>query len=330
MNLVVGATGQLGTAIVRKLIEQGKPVRALVRRTSEYRHLEKAGAELAFGDLRDPATLDIACRGVTAVIATATAISPGKGGGDVKAVDEEGYGNLIEACNRARVRQFIFSSVPPSPLGDRVLLSRTKRLTEERLRASSMAYTIFQLGMFADIWPALLGSSIPQRGAEAPTLERPFWFLRSFRKATGEMIDKKGKASVPGSPGTRVSFIAIDDVATMMVGAVGHDEAKGKVFQVGGPEVLTWAETIDVFSRVLGKPVKPTYTPAPVFRALQLALAPISRSASSVMGLNWMAASGALPVPDPEQSKTVAALFGAKLTPFEQFLREKAASTVQA
>ena len=329
MNLVVGSTGQLGTAIVRRLIEQGKPVRALVRRTAEYRHLEDAGAELAFGDLRDPATLDTACRGVAVVISTATGISPGKGGGDVKAVDGEGYGNLIEACKRAGVRQFIFSSVPPSPFDDRMPLFRSKRATERRLEASGIAYTIFQLGMFADIWPALLGSSIPQRGAEVRTLDRPFWFLRIFRKATGEMIEKKGKASVPGTPGTRVSFIAIDDVASMMVGAIGRAEAMRKTFQVGGPEVLTWAETIDVFSRVLGKPIKPAYTPAPVFRALQLALAPISLSASSIMGLNWVTASGALPVPDPEESKSVAALFGAKLTPFEQFLREKAALAVR-
>ena len=328
MNLVVGATGQLGAAIVRRLVEQGEPVRALVRRASDYRHLERTGIEIAFGDLREPATLAAACNGVDAVLATASGIGPGKGGGDVKTVDDDGYGHLIDACARAGVRQFIFASVPPTPVDDRLTLFRAKRRTETRLRASGIGYTIFQLGMFADVWPALLGSTIPQRGAEVRTLDRPFWFLRIFRKATGEMIEKSGKASVPGRPDTPVSFIAIADVASLMVNAIGRPDAMRKIFQVGGPESLTWAQTIDVFSRVLGKPIKATYTPAPVFRAFQLALAPVSRSASSIMGLNWVAASGTLPVPDPEESRRIAAAFGVTLTSFQQFLEEKAAQRV--
>jgi uncharacterized protein YbjT (DUF2867 family) len=324
MNLVIGATGQLGTAIVRKLLEQGQPVRALVRRTAEYRHLEEAGADLAFGDLRDPASLDAACRGVDVAISTATAISPGRGGGDLKAVDDAGYGNLVEACRRQGVRQFMFTSFPPGPLDDSVGLARSKRRTEKRLRESGIAYTIFQLGMFADIWPALLGSRIPERGAEASSLARPFWFLRFFRKVTGDMIDQKGKASVPGSADTRVSFITIDDAASIMANAAGHPDAMNQVFQVGGPEVLTWAETVDVFSRVLERPIKPSYAPAGVFRGMQLILSPFSRSAASVMGLNWITASGAMVPPDPEQSRAIAARFGVTLTPFEEFLRAKA------
>lgn len=43
MILVVGATGQLGTAITRKLIAAQQPVRAFVRRSSEHRHLQALG-----------------------------------------------------------------------------------------------------------------------------------------------------------------------------------------------------------------------------------------------------------------------------------------------
>jgi uncharacterized protein YbjT (DUF2867 family) len=324
MRLVVGATGQLGTRIVRKLLEQGQPVRALVRRSAQYGHIEEAGAELAFGDLRDRGSLDAACRGVDVVIATATAISPGAGGGDVDAVDDDGYENLIEACRAQGVKQFVFASFPPGPLDDRVGLARAKRRTEERLKRSGIAYTIFQLGMFADIWPALLGSRLPERGAEASSLGRPFWFLRVFRNATGELIDRKGKASVPGRPDTRVSFITIDDAAALMANAAGHPGALNQVFRVGGPELLTWAETVDVFSRVLGRPIKASYAPPAVFRGIQLALAPVSSSAASVMGLNWITASGALIPPDPEESRAIASRFGVTLMPFEEFLQAKA------
>jgi nucleoside-diphosphate-sugar epimerase len=62
------------------------------------------------------------------------------------------------------------------------------------------------------------------------SLERPFWFSRAFRRATGEMIEGKGKAMVPGRGDLPVSFITIEDVAGLMVNAVDHPEAgKGRV-----------------------------------------------------------------------------------------------------
>ena len=51
--LIVGATGQLGTAVLRRLAKSDRPVRALARRSSSYGHLEGSGAQIAFGDLRD-------------------------------------------------------------------------------------------------------------------------------------------------------------------------------------------------------------------------------------------------------------------------------------
>jgi uncharacterized protein YbjT (DUF2867 family) len=57
MILVVGATGELGTAVVRRLTAKGQSVRAFVRRGSRHEHLQAMGAELAYGDLREPDTL---------------------------------------------------------------------------------------------------------------------------------------------------------------------------------------------------------------------------------------------------------------------------------
>jgi uncharacterized protein YbjT (DUF2867 family) len=324
MILVVGSTGQLGTRVVRKLCEAGAPVRAFARRTSDVDAVRSAGAEVVFGDLREARTVAAACAGVDVVIATASGISPGAGGGDVKAVDDQGLDHLIRASRNAGVRQFIFASIPPSRLDDRVLLTRAKRRTERRLQESGTPYTIFRLGLFADVWPALLGSRLPERGAEAPTLQRPFWFLRSFRKATGDLIEARGRAMVPGRPTDPVNFITIEDVASLMVGAIDHPEAINQILQVGGPEILSWKETIEIFSRVLNRPIRASYTPSAVFRLLQLAMTPISRSAASVMGLNWINASGAWSVPDPEVSRTIAARFGVTLTPFEDFLRQQA------
>ena len=62
--LIVGATGQLGTAVLRRLVKSGRPVRALVRRSSPHGHLAGPGVEIAFGDLRDAPSLEAACREV--------------------------------------------------------------------------------------------------------------------------------------------------------------------------------------------------------------------------------------------------------------------------
>ena len=64
MYLIAGSTGLLGSEICRLLRKEGKPVRALVRATSDQNkidHLRKCGAELIQGDLRERASLDTAC-----------------------------------------------------------------------------------------------------------------------------------------------------------------------------------------------------------------------------------------------------------------------------
>jgi len=75
MNLVVGATGMVGSEICRLLIAAGKPVRGLVRATSDPAKVDQLkgyGVEVVQGDLRDRASLDAACQGVTAAISTAS------------------------------------------------------------------------------------------------------------------------------------------------------------------------------------------------------------------------------------------------------------------
>jgi uncharacterized protein YbjT (DUF2867 family) len=77
MNLVVGATGMLGSEVCRRLTAAGRPVRALVRVTSDQAKVDMLkgyGAEIVQGDLRDPASLAAACRGIDAVICTASSM----------------------------------------------------------------------------------------------------------------------------------------------------------------------------------------------------------------------------------------------------------------
>jgi NADH dehydrogenase len=319
MILVVGASGQVGTAVVRKLVAGGQPVRAFVRRTSNYQHLQGPGVELAFGDLRDPASLDAACRGAQVVIATANAIVP-QGPSSFEAVEGKGYQDLIAACQKHGVKQFIFISVPVTPHDDTVPSFRYKRLNEERLQASGLNYTILRASLFMDCWFAFIGSTIPACGAEAPTIERQYWFLKLFMKGVGNLIPGAGTALIPGNAQVRHAFIAADDVASYAVNAIGHPAAERVTLEIGGPQILSWQQVAEIYSKALGREVRTVYAPGSVFRVMRAAMSPFSEAASDIMGLNWLVSYST-----PYDSQQTAAALGVRLTSAEAFIRSKVA-----
>ena len=96
MLLVAGATGSLGTRITRRLLDQGRPVRILVRAGSDHAALAAAGADVAVGNLKDPESLERACGGVHTVITTASASR--RGDDSIENVDRQGNLNLVDAA----------------------------------------------------------------------------------------------------------------------------------------------------------------------------------------------------------------------------------------
>ncbi|MGQ0562516.1 MAG: SDR family NAD(P)-dependent oxidoreductase, partial [Gemmatimonadota bacterium] len=102
MNLIVGATGSLGSRICRELAERGQSVRALVRSTSDpakLQELRSLGAHVVYGDLTDAASLRTACEGVDVVVSSATVIKSAEP--TFSAVDDAGQRALVDAA-RAR------------------------------------------------------------------------------------------------------------------------------------------------------------------------------------------------------------------------------------
>src|SRR5262245_64542652 len=115
MNLIVGATGILGSEICRLLAENRQPLRALVRSTSnpdKVAQLKALDAEVIVGDLKDRRSLDAACRGVTAVISTASSTLSRQEGDSIESVDREGQLNLVEAAEAVGVKHFVLISFP--------------------------------------------------------------------------------------------------------------------------------------------------------------------------------------------------------------------------
>jgi len=318
MILVVGATGQLGTAIIRRLVAANQPVRAFVRKGSNYKHLQGPDVEIVFGDLRDAASVDAACKGADIVMATATAILP-HGSYSFKSVDGDGYQSLIDASKKHNVKQFVLVSVPVTPDDKKVPAFNYRRITEERLKQSGLNYTIFQASLFMDCWFAFIGSTIPARGTEAATIKRQFWFLKMFMGLVGNLIEGLNMALVAGSAKTRHAFVTTDNVADFMVKSVNHPRAQNAVFQIGGPEILTWEQVVSTYGSVLGRRIKPLYAPNGVFRVARLLFAPFSEGASDILGLNWLVG-----YDTPYDMRELASVFGVKLMTAEQFLKHKA------
>lgn len=320
MILVVGATGQLGSQVVRVLCAQGTPVRAMVRTPGSADDLAEAGAELVTADLRHPDTLTTALEGVRAVIATANAIAPSQRG-DSSAALTQGYAELIARARSAGVERFVYASVPVTPLDDDVPLVRAKREVEKALAASGMSYLSMQIAPFTEVWLALVGSSVPSRGEQRATVRRPYAFLRRFRRLTGHSIEDRGVMVVPGAASIRNAFISVPDVAALLVAAVGADPLTGTV-EVGGPEILTWTDVARIYGDVLGRPVRVRSVPVGVFGFAQRVRAPVAPSASNVLGLNRLLGTAETPWDSRELTRRLGVH---PLQTVEQVLRAKAA-----
>ncbi|HYO79689.1 MAG TPA: SDR family oxidoreductase [Thermoanaerobaculia bacterium] len=223
MNLLVGSTGFLGGRIARQLLANGAPLRVLARSGTT----ELAGAEAVQGDLKDRASLDAACRGVSTVITSANSAQRG-GGDNVTTVDSEGNMALIDAARAAGVRRFIFISAAAVHEASPVPLFAAKARAERHLRDSGMEWTVVAPHVFMDVWfPAIVGSAL----------------------AAGQPV------ALVGGGKRRQSFIAVDDVAAFTVAAVDNPAAANRRLLIGGPAALSWSEVVDLTSSIAGRPV---------------------------------------------------------------------------
>ena len=108
-TLLTGATGFIGKHLVRALVEQGRDVRCLVRKTSDTQYLRSLGVELFYGDLLDKDSLKDIAKDVDIVYHIAGEIYSNRNR-DFYSVNFDGTRNLVEECLPEEIEKFVFLS----------------------------------------------------------------------------------------------------------------------------------------------------------------------------------------------------------------------------
>jgi uncharacterized protein YbjT (DUF2867 family) len=232
--LVTGATGRQGGAVIRHMLRNEWKLRALTRNPNAppAQELTRQGVEVVQGDLGDPASLERAARGVYGVYSVQDFWSVG-----AKREVNQGK-NLAEAAKKAGVEHFVYSSVGGAERNSGIDHWESKWEIEKHIR---------KLGL-----PA--------------TILRPAAFMENYYIDQVEIGILKGKLMDPIRADKPYQTIASEDIGAFAALAFERGrEFIGLDLEIAGSE-LTNPEAAQVFSRVLGKPVKFRTLPMPMVR----------------------------------------------------------------
>jgi uncharacterized protein YbjT (DUF2867 family) len=222
--LVTGATGRQGGAVIRHLRGKDWKLRALTRnpKSAAAQELAKSGVEVVQGDLEDPASLERGVRGAYGVFSVQDFWAVG-----ARREVQQGK-NLADAAKKAGVQHFVYSSVGGAERNSGIDHWESKWEIEKHIR---------QLGL-----PA--------------TMLRPAAFMENYYIDQVEIGILKGKLLDPIRGDKPYQTIASDDIGAFAALAFERpQEFIGMELEIAGSE-LTNVEAAEVFSRVLGKPVK--------------------------------------------------------------------------
>lgn len=259
MILLVGATGDLGGRVAKRLRASGQEVRCLVRRQTDDSPLRAIGAEVVRGDLTEPATLPPACEGADTVIATATAISrrfAGTSSATIRDVDEVGMGHLVDAAEAAGVQRFVYLSFPIGSASLRTPLEQAKLTIERRLANSPMRTVV-----------------VRSDG------------LQEVQLSPAARFDlAAGKAAVIGKGDNRRRLVSTGDIAALLAAIALEPDPPAQI-DVGGPEPLTKKEIIGIAGELAHRPLKVQRMPRAVARMATLMLKRRNDAMASALGV---------------------------------------------
>ena len=250
----------LGSEICGRLVAGGKPVKALFRSTSDQAkvdNLKSLGTELVQGDLRDRASLEAACQGVTAVISTVSSMpfSYQPEENNIQNVDLEGLNDLISAAQAANVPHFIYTSFSGQIDLD-FPLRNAKRAVEQRLKGNGLIFTILRPSYYMEAW---------------------------LSEAVGFDV-ANAKAQIYGTGENPISWISFQDVAKFAVESLDNPAARNATLELGGPEALSPLQIVKIFEEASEQQFEVQHVPEEALQAQQQAATdPMEQSFAGLM-----------------------------------------------
>jgi len=222
---VTGATGQQGGKVAKSLLAQGWSVRALTRDANKpaAQILAAAGAEIVPGDMDNRLELDAAFKGVHGVFSVQNTWLPTVGfEGEIR------QGKVVaDAAKAANVKHLVYSSVGAAHRGMGQKHFESKWIIEQYIQSLGLPYTIL----------------------------RPVAFMENYNWTRAHILS--GTFQGFGlRPDKSLQLVATDDIGVFAELAFANpDQYLGKTIELAGDE-LTETQIAEVFSKVIGRPVK--------------------------------------------------------------------------
>jgi dihydroflavonol-4-reductase len=257
--LVTGASGFVGSAVVAALLAEGKSVRALVRPTSSLANLPQSGVEIAKGDMRDPAAMAAAMKGVRYLFHVAAdyrlwARDPA----EIMNANIEGTRHVMQAAVAAGVARIVYtSSVATLALRDGAAADESIGLDEAQAigayKRSKIAAERLVESMIAQGLPAIIVNPSTPIG---PRDGRP--------TPTGRILLEAARGRMPAYVDTGLNLVHVDDVAAGHLAAMKSGRI-GERYILGGDDVALGDLLTEIAGMVGRKPPRVKLPRAPLF-----------------------------------------------------------------
>jgi NAD(P)H dehydrogenase (quinone) len=158
--LVTGATGQLGTEVIKLLLNktEAKNISILARDPAKAEHFKSKGITIHQGNYNDYGSLVKAFKGINKLYFIST--------GDMTNRETQ-HENVVKAATEAEVKHIIYTSFQRKNDSDQSPISFVAKahiVAEKAIKASGLTYTILKHGLYADFIPVILGNSVFETG----------------------------------------------------------------------------------------------------------------------------------------------------------------------
>lgn len=223
--LVTGASGYIAGKLVPRLLKAGYLVRCMVRDADKIAHqpwVEKV--EIAIADVTQPASLSAALHQIDAAYYLIHNMSSGHG---YQQIELNGAENFARAAEQAGTQHIIYLGGLADPKAKIAPHMRSRIETGITLRNQAVPVTEFRAGVI--VGPGSISFEMIRFLCEQfPILVGPSWLKN------------------------RTQPISANNVIDYLIAALENDQGRGEVFEIGGHEAFTYAETMLLYGQSRG------------------------------------------------------------------------------